>query len=219
MNKQRAGPARCVMTVLAQTTGTYMTGRLAGGLPAIVTADATAGNGIVIHAYQRYPLRTGVTFLAQGHGLDVVSRHVLSGHPAATGMTNTTLCRRALEHATQMAAGTVSILVRTFKRKPGRQVIKADRIAFRGSLRTDKHGDGANQHQGHACLQDNTRQPCGHALFPCLAVHGFIPFIIRLSASLPSQMTPCRDNVHSDDRTVRRGYHPGGGIRRSLLSG
>ncbi len=175
MNKQRAGPARCVMTVLAQTTGAYMTGRFAGGLPAIVAADTTAGNDIVIHARQRYPLRTGVTFFAQGHGLDVVSRHVLPGHPAATGMTNITLCRRSLEQATQMTAGTVGILVCTFKRKSGRQVIKADRIAFRGGLRTDKHGDGANQHQGHTCLQDNTRQLCGHALFPCLAVHGFIP--------------------------------------------
>lgn len=79
------------MAILALITRADMTGRLAGGPQSIVATDTAAGHDIVIHTRKRGPLGAGVTFLAQRHGLDVVGRHVLARHPAAAGMTDTTL--------------------------------------------------------------------------------------------------------------------------------
>jgi hypothetical protein len=66
-------------------------------------------------------------------------------------MTDTTLCRRSFEHASNMTVGTIGIFVSAFKRKPGQEVIKTDGAALRTGLWAEKHCDSANQHQDYTC--------------------------------------------------------------------
>lgn len=52
-------------------------------LDSVMAAFATSGHHIMIHAYQRTPLLTGVALFTERHSLDVICRHVLAGHAAA----------------------------------------------------------------------------------------------------------------------------------------
>ena len=70
--KCRRNPAESRMTGFAVLAGADMTRRLAARPAAVVTTRAAPGYHVVIHADQRRPLLTGVTFLAQGHRLYMV---------------------------------------------------------------------------------------------------------------------------------------------------